>query len=378
MYSTGDQSIMIFPFDLPTPTAFYVSLYIVTFALHQALMHYVVAGSCWVACSSIFSGSTEAAGSKSRLAAVTGDWMPFLLSAAITAGVAPLLFVQILYAHNFYTANLLLGWRWMIVVPVLVVAFYLLYLLKSRWFAPRSTLARSLVSLAAAACFLFVGFCWTANHLLANNEAVWTEVYVANNMQLAWRQVACRMLIWFGGSFATLAVLAGWQLAGHSVGCGENIPRQEIGQLVRIAITGLSVACAAAIVYLFVLSPAIRNSLLGFSNLPYLVAVLVGVGVQVSAWICQWRYGLCRRWLGVASVACGVTILSTSTLREQLRIASIDVSTLHETHSTAAGIGGFAVFIIIGAVNVSLIVLCIWLVRRSLVTSPQTDRLTAE
>ena len=42
------------------------------------------------------------------LAAPLRDWLPFVLSAAITAGIAPLLFVQILYQRAFYTANLLL------------------------------------------------------------------------------------------------------------------------------------------------------------------------------------------------------------------------------------------------------------------------------
>ena len=54
-------------------------------------------------------------------------------SAAITAGVAPLLFLQILYQREFYTANLLLFNRWMAILPVLIVGFYSLYLIKGDW-----------------------------------------------------------------------------------------------------------------------------------------------------------------------------------------------------------------------------------------------------
>ena len=48
---------------------------------------------------------------------------------SLTTGVAPLLFVQVLYGHFFYTANILLGWRWLAILGVLIVGFYAVYLL---------------------------------------------------------------------------------------------------------------------------------------------------------------------------------------------------------------------------------------------------------
>ena len=167
-----------FPFNLPAPTAFYLTLYVLTFALHQAFMHYVLAGSLYVAWTTTFPGRGTVSRHDQPIAATLRDWQPFLLSAAITAGVAPLLFIQIVYQKQFYTANLLLWWRWMIVVPVLIVAFYLLYLLKSKLMARWPRAVRSLVAIGTAACFVFVGFCWTANHLLSVNESRWPQVYV--------------------------------------------------------------------------------------------------------------------------------------------------------------------------------------------------------
>ena len=121
----------VFPFGFPSPTAFYLTLYVLTFALHHAFMHYVAAGSMYISWATIIRGPRGAASSSPAIADLIRDWMPFSLSAAITAGVAPLLFVQIVYPRHFYTANLLLSWRWMIVVPVLIVSFYLLYVIKS-------------------------------------------------------------------------------------------------------------------------------------------------------------------------------------------------------------------------------------------------------
>jgi hypothetical protein len=57
--------------------------------------------------------------------------LPFMLGLGITAGVAPLLFLQLLYQHRFYSANLILGPRWGAVVPALITGFYALYLVKA-------------------------------------------------------------------------------------------------------------------------------------------------------------------------------------------------------------------------------------------------------
>ena len=38
-----------FPFGMPTATAFYMVLYVVTLAIHVAFMNYVLAGTGWLA-----------------------------------------------------------------------------------------------------------------------------------------------------------------------------------------------------------------------------------------------------------------------------------------------------------------------------------------
>ena len=50
-------------------------------------MNYVLAGSAYLAAHSVFRGRTN---EESPLAELLRDWMPFMLSAAITAGIAPL------------------------------------------------------------------------------------------------------------------------------------------------------------------------------------------------------------------------------------------------------------------------------------------------
>lgn len=92
-----------FPFNLPAPTIWYVVLYIVTLLLHVVFMSYVLAGTIMLGIAGLrgMLGRREAAAPWAPVTTVLKDWMPFALSGAITAGIAPLLFVQVLYQQEF-------------------------------------------------------------------------------------------------------------------------------------------------------------------------------------------------------------------------------------------------------------------------------------
>src|SRR4029079_14901328 len=117
-----------------------LALYVATLALHAAFIGYVVAGTAYALLRD------------DALARTVRDRLPFMLGCGITAGVAPLLFVQLLHQHRFYTANLLLGPRWLAVVPALILGFYALYVgkLSARFRTP--ALAVGIL------CFLFVAW----------------------------------------------------------------------------------------------------------------------------------------------------------------------------------------------------------------------------
>ncbi len=53
--------------------------------------------------------------------------LPFLVAFTINLGVAPLLFVNVLYGHLLYTSTVLMGLFWLAVIPILIIAYYLAY-----------------------------------------------------------------------------------------------------------------------------------------------------------------------------------------------------------------------------------------------------------
>ena len=54
----------------------------------------------------------------------------YAISLAITTGVAPLLFVQVLYQQYFYSGTILLGWIWFNMLVLLMIGYYAAYLHK--------------------------------------------------------------------------------------------------------------------------------------------------------------------------------------------------------------------------------------------------------
>jgi len=52
---------------------------------------------------------------------------PTLMAATVTLGVAPLLFLQLVYGKQVYSAAIVSAWPWLFVVVAVMVAYYLLY-----------------------------------------------------------------------------------------------------------------------------------------------------------------------------------------------------------------------------------------------------------
>src|SRR5678816_2594181 len=134
---------MMWPFDRG---GIVLALYVATLAVHAAFIGYVVAGTAY------------SLARDDALSRTVRDRLPFMLGCGITAGVAPLLFLQLMHQQRFYTANLLLGPRWLAVVPALIAGFYALYIGKTRW--------RRAAYGIALACFAFVAWSWSELHEL--------------------------------------------------------------------------------------------------------------------------------------------------------------------------------------------------------------------
>jgi hypothetical protein len=221
--------------------------------------------------------------------------------------------------------------------------------------------------LLVAVSFLFVGFCWTANHLISSAESNWPQIYSTGETLVSPVIVVLRMLIWVGGACGSMSVVAAWQLASKQPTTTREPLAVELRRLAWLSLGGLAIASAAAVVYLFQSDKPVRALCLGRFAFPYAIAAVAGVGTQVVAWVRQLRERNGRAGLALATLGWVVSLLGVSVLRESVRLASVDLSELHSRHASAAGIGGLGVFVVFAVLNTALIAACVWLVRRKLV-----------
>lgn len=133
---------------VPAPYGLLKALLWLTFTLHLLFVNAVWGGSFLTA---VF--LVKGREKHREVAAHLASYLPPLMAFAVLFGVAPLLFVQVLYGRLFYTASILLGTPFLLSVPALLLAYGLLYLLEKRCAAGGGRAAA-----AALAAFLGMGF----------------------------------------------------------------------------------------------------------------------------------------------------------------------------------------------------------------------------
>lgn len=315
----------------------YLALYLVTLALHAAFVSYLVGGAGYVLVGSV-RARRAAAPPRDRSPLVThiGSWLPLTMGAAITAGVAPLLFLQLLHQRAFYTANLLLGPIWFAMIPALIVGFYLLYLHKSRpAFHPGAVLG------VALACFAVVACLWSWNHRVMTTPESWTAAYrdsVPATYGASW---LARFPLWLGAMLAQFATVAAWQATRLRAG-------GAVGTLAAVALGGRALSVAGA-------------CLLGWQHQlgePLTTALVVVVAAEAAGWLAlaarQRRGELpSRRALALLTAATGLALALAVLVREQARLPQL--RRLPAAVHDAGGAWLFALFAALALVAFALI-----------------------
>jgi hypothetical protein len=315
----------MWPFTAGTQSLWLV-LYLLTFALHAVFVSYVLAGTGYALVQAI-------RGSDDVIAERVRDRLPFMLGCGITAGVAPLLFIQLLYQRRFYTANLLMGPRWGAVVPALIAGFYALYLAKAatsiRW--RRAALAGGLT------CFAFVAWSWTELHLLMQADPAWRAMYAAGERIYGNADVWPRLLLWLGAMLTLFATVAASWASGT-----------DRRRLAALALIGRVVSSAAA-GWLVARGAATDAAAHGW------LYILAGaLAAEAIGWLWTWRTPD-GPGLTLATAAGTAALLSATVLREAPRLAWLE-----PPRPSALEASGFPVFALTLLLGIAAIV---WIVR---------------
>ena len=200
------------PTPLPAPAWLFQVLLLVTFFVHILFLNITLGGAVIGTVHGLLAKSPEAPGR--RLGRFLVSLLPVSVSFTVTTGVAPLLFIQLLYGQVFYGATVLIGWLWLAIVPLIVVAYYSVYLYKFEVGAPGG---RTTWLGIAAACFVVVAAIQVLVNVLQLTPPRWEAVAKAIGAVLQDPTLLPRYLHFLLGSLA----VAGIFLAVVAVERGE-------------------------------------------------------------------------------------------------------------------------------------------------------------
>ncbi len=118
------------PTPLPAPAWLFQVLLIVTFLVHLVFMNLMLGGALLAAFARIRTRAGERARDWMVLADRLMDHLPWFIAFTVTTGIAPLLFVQVLYGPLFYTSTISVGWIWLSLLLIIIAAYYAAYAYK--------------------------------------------------------------------------------------------------------------------------------------------------------------------------------------------------------------------------------------------------------
>lgn len=110
-----------------------------------------------------------------RLAYELARVIPFLVAFTVNFGVAPLLFNQVLYGQFLYVSSILMAVFWLAVIPLLIFAYYAIYLYDFR-FRSLGRAGAVFIGLALLA-ILCVAFIFSNNLTLAMDPTTWKAYF---------------------------------------------------------------------------------------------------------------------------------------------------------------------------------------------------------
>ena len=165
------------PMPFPAPVWLMETLLVVGFFIHAIPMNVALMGGITSAIL-LFQGKNKPDSYQQRAGKQIAASLPIFTTAAITNGIVPLLFLQILYGPLTYTSSILMAVPWLSVLFLLVIGYYGLYIFnygqnklgeKSPWFL-----------LGSSVLFMVIAFFFSNNMTLMLTPEKFLPMYQAS------------------------------------------------------------------------------------------------------------------------------------------------------------------------------------------------------
>jgi hypothetical protein len=158
------------PDPIPVPWGWFQFFLILTFVLHLFFMNTML-GTGIIA----FVSHLKRPKHELPLTTEISKKLPYTIAFTVNMGVAPLLFMQVIYGHFFYVSSVLMAVYWISIIALLLIAYYSAYIYDFKHEALGS--AGALFIGVTVLILLFTGFLFTNNLTLMLHPEAWKEYF---------------------------------------------------------------------------------------------------------------------------------------------------------------------------------------------------------
>jgi hypothetical protein len=283
---------------LPAPLWVITALHILTLSLHFAAMNFVLGGTLI-----ILTGRFERHGENPTVRRFIA-LLPNAMAATVTLGVAPLLFLQLVYSRQMYSASIVSAWFWFLIIPAVIGTYYLLY--AAAFSAKEGASSKARFLWPALFGLLYVSLVYSSVFSMAEHPDLIQRLYAQNQTGLQWNpDVGNYLLRWLH------MILGAVTVGAYFVGLlGKDDP--EVFPVAR-RLFGFGMAAAAAVGFAYLAS--LKEMVVNLMRTPAIWALFVGVLLSLGSL----HFFFMRRFLSSGLNLFGSLVLMVYT-RHQLRV----------------------------------------------------------
>ena len=161
---------------VPVSPYFFWVLGILTFTIHILLVNVFLGGSIITVVNRWKQRDDDP--DVSFHGAIAGK-IPVVIALAINFGVAPLLFLQVIYGHLYYTSSVIMAVFYIVIIPLLIIAYYAAYIHKIKYTSHVNLSFWALAVLVVIA--LYIGFMLSNNLTMMVLPESWKNYFTSRS-----------------------------------------------------------------------------------------------------------------------------------------------------------------------------------------------------
>jgi hypothetical protein len=300
--------------------------------------------------------------------------LPVMLTFAINFGVASLLFVQVLYADRFFTANIILGNIWLGVIGLLMVFYYGAFVGRNALAKPDGGAVRAgLTNLVLTALVWAIGLIMIANYFITTDHSQWPSLLQNPLGVLHNNTFIPRALHFFFGGLAVTGfwmVWISWWRVRRGAPETECLSFRRQGLLLAAAATGLQVIDG---IWFLLWQPSEIWDALFSGTIPGLVWIsgvatgLIMLGVLIVAAVFPGR----TVWQKSATILLFWTLIGMVAGRDVIRHTLFGKEFSPAVVPSSTQVNPMLIFLLLFLAGIGVI---LWLIQLIWVTPPKPDQ----